>query len=258
MEPHEILQTLRAGSRPQNGRAPRDWYSIRNLAAGEAEIFIYDVIGETWFGGVRAADFVHELRGVNATKIMLRINSPGGDIMDAIAIRNALIEHPANIESHVDGIAASSASWVALAGDTVVMAPSSSMMIHEPFDIVVGDAAAMRKAADVLDKFGDQIADMYAKKAGGTRATWRDRMREETWYTDQEAIDAGLADSIAGQAADVAQNRYDPTILNIFRNTPKHLTASTPANAEPAAPHPDLVKAHLEYQRNWSRRLGAA
>lgn len=249
MEPHEVFQALRG--RPQNGRKPRDWFSIRNLQAGEAEIFIYDVVGESWFGGVTAQDFVRELRALQANKILLRINSPGGDIMDGIAIRNAVAEHPANVETHVDGLAASTASWIALAGDSVVMSPNAMMMIHEPWDIVVGDPATMRKTADVLDKFGEDIASMYAQKAGGKPADWRQKMRDETWFSDQEAVAAGLADSVGGEAS--AQDRYDPMILNLFKRTPKHLIAK---NA--SADNTGLVREALIYQRDWSRRLGVA
>ncbi len=175
--------------------------NVRNVGLGEVEIFLYDFIGE---GGITSAQFVSELRAIRANKILLRVNSVGGDIFDAVAIRNALVEHPAQIETHVDGIAASSASWVALAGDKVIMAPHAAMMIHEPFNLVMGDAATMRRQADVLDLFAEEIAQIYAEKAGGKPSAWRELMRAETWYTDQEAVDAGLADEIAGEAAAAA------------------------------------------------------
>jgi len=264
----ELLRTLPA--RAQNGRKARDWYSVRNLAGGEAEVFIYDFIGwDPFFGGVSANEFVRELRGLNATKILLRINSPGGDITEAVAIRTALEEHPAEIETHVDGLAASSASWVGLVGDKVVIAPHATMMIHEPWNVIAADAEGMRKMAEELDVFGGEIAEMYVEKAGGSVDEWRGRMREETWYTDQEAVDAGLADEIAGEAA--AQNRYDPAILNIFKKTPEHLKADADAaggkprrapRAAPKAaavahiPSDEVVREALRFQRDQSRRLG--
>ena len=171
--------------------------TTRNLQAGVVELFIYDFIGER---GITSAAFVAELRAIRANKILLRVNSVGGDIFDGIAIRNALIEHPASIETHVDGIAASTASWIALAGSPVIMAQSSAMMIHEPFNVVMGDAATMRKQADVLDLFAAEIGKLYAAKAGGTPSEWRDRMRAETWYTAEEAVAAGLADEVAAVA----------------------------------------------------------
>ena len=254
MDPRDVLRSLR---NRHDGAKPREWYSIRNLAAGEAEIFIYDVIGESWFGGITAGQFVSDLRAVQANKILLRINSPGGDIFDAVAIRNALLQHPATVESHIDGIAASSASWVALQ-DRVIMSPHATMMIHEPFNFVGGDAAYLRQQADVLDLFGGQIADMYVEKAGGKPEAWRDLMRAETWYTDQQAVDAGLADEISGEAP-AAANRYDPAILNLFKHTPASLAAPpAPAPVANTQPDPALVSAVLEYHRDQSRRLGVA
>jgi ATP-dependent protease ClpP protease subunit len=204
------------------GNKSRQWYSIRNLPGDEAEIFIYDVIGESWFGGVTANEFVRELREIKASKILLRINSPGGDVNDGIAIRNALVEHPATIETHVDGAAYSTASWVALAGSKVVMGQHATMMIHEPHSIAIGDAETMRKEAEMLDLFGGEIAKMYAEKAGGAEGEWRDRMRAETWYDDQGAVDAGLADEVA-EGPVLTKNTFDPAILQTFKNTPAEL-----------------------------------
>lgn len=244
-----FLQQLRA-SRSGNLLRERPWYNIaRNAASDEAEIFIYDIIGDGWYGGVTANQFVRDLRAVDASKIVLRINSPGGDIADGIAIRNALIQHPADVETHIDGMAASTASWIGtLPGNKVVMSASAVMMIHEPFNIVMGDSEVMRKEAEVLDMFGDDIADMYVARAGGTRQEWRDRMRVETWYTDQQAVDAGLADEVAGKAK--GENRWDRGILNIFKNTPGDLL-------QPAAPAPtpepakaDLLPGYLAYLKN--------
>jgi ATP-dependent protease ClpP protease subunit len=245
----------------RNSAPPRPWYSVRNLADGEAELFIYDYIGfDPFFGGVGAADFVRDLRAINASKILLRINSPGGDISEAVTIRNALIEHPAEIETHVDGLAASSASWVGLGDWPMIMSPHAMMMIHEPWFMVGGDAEYLRKQSDVLDKFGADIAKMYVEKAGGELDTWRAAMREETWYSDEEAVAAGLADEVATQEAPATENRYDPGILAMFQHTPEHLTRNTKPQPTPqprAADHPpELVRARLVSQRNEARRLG--
>jgi len=251
------------GNGASGGAAPqRPWYSVRNLADGEAEVFIYDLIGaDLFFGGISAAEFVRDLRAINARKILLRINSPGGDIAEAKTIRTALIEHPAQIETHVDGLAASSASWVGLAAEKVIMSPHAMMMIHEPWFIVGGDAEHLRKQADILDKDAAEIAKMLQEKGGGEVDEWRAAMRAETWYSDEEAVDAGLADEVATQDAATAPaaNRYDPGILAMFKHTPSHLTGA--AGAQPGAPagdhsEPELVRAALGYQRDQSRRLG--
>ncbi len=202
----------------------RDWYRLTNLGKGEAELFIYDAIGGSfWDEGVGADDFVRELRGLDASHIHLRINSPGGVVSDAVAIRTALIEHPATITTHVDGIAASAASWVGLAAESVVMAKGSRMMIHDPISFAWGNRHDLRKEAEVLDGFADDIANMYAERAGGSRQEWLDRMREETWYSDRQAVDAGLADEVAGDPP--AENTFDRAILALFRNTPAELLA---------------------------------
>jgi ATP-dependent protease ClpP protease subunit len=246
---HHFLQT-----RPANLQGPRKWYNIGPInAAGEAEIFLYDVIGESWFGGITANQFVQDLRNVSASKISLRINSPGGDIADGIAIRNALRDHPADVETHIDGLAASTASWVGLVGN-VIMSPNSMLMIHEPFNIMAGDAADFRKQADVLDKFGEEIASMYAAK-GDARKNWRDLMKAETWYTDKEAVAAGLADSIGGEAK--VSNQYDLGILNIFKNTPQHLIKpEQPAPAPEPAARASLLPEFLAFQKNLVRQNG--
>ncbi len=251
-----FLQRLQS-NRPGNLRQPRSWYNIaRNAETNDAEIFIYDVIGDGWYGGVTANQFVQDLRALDASKIILRINSPGGDIADGIAIRNALIQHPADVETHIDGMGASTASWIGTLPDNkVIMSPSAVLMIHEPFNIVMGDAEVMRKESEILDMFGDDIADMYVARAGGTRQEWRDRMRAETWYTDKQAVDAGLADEVAGNAK--AGNKYDPAILNLFKKTPQHLLSKVPANPSDEKPvAADLLPHRLAFLKNTSRSLG--
>ena len=183
-------------NRPRNGSASRGWYSIKNLSEAESEIMIYDFIG---YGGVSADDFIRELADIKASKITLRVNSPGGDVFDGIAIFNAIARHKANVTAYVDGIAASAASFIVMAADTAIMSPHAQMMIHEAHGLALGPADDMRKMADILDKSSDNIAAIYAKRAGGTIADWRVKMREETWFSDQEAVAAGLADRIEGE-----------------------------------------------------------
>jgi len=244
----DTLRSLRA-----RNQGTRRWYEMRNLAQGEAEIFIYDFIGwDPFFGGVSANDFVRELRGINAPTIHLRINSPGGDIAEAVTIRNALEEHPAAIQAHIDGAAWSAAAWVGLLtkpNSKVTMSPHSTMMIHEPWNVIAGNAEEMAKEAAVLEKFGNEIAEILSEKAGGKAEDWRAKMREETWYTDQEAVDAGLADEVAGAAASAENRRFNPAILNLFKNVPDYVTDAPASNDE-------ARKAELEFLRDQSRRVG--
>ncbi|WP_053197421.1 head maturation protease, ClpP-related [Streptomyces viridochromogenes] len=170
----------------------RPWYRITNQAADEAEVMLYDEVGG-WLGAT-ADEFINDLRGITASKILLRVNSPGGSVTEGIAIANALRSHPASVTVQVDGVAASIASVIAMAGDRVRMMPNALLMVHEASGLCVGEAADMIKMAELLDKISDNIAGAYAARAGGTEAEWRQVMKNETWYRGEEAVAAGLAD----------------------------------------------------------------
>lgn len=201
-------RTARPRAQLQQGRT--DWYRITNLGTGTAVIYVYDEIG---YWGTTAGDLVNELSELQGvTAIDLHINSPGGEVFEGIAIYNCLRAHPATITTYVDGIAASIASVIAMAGNRIVMGPHSQMMIHEGSGLCIGDADEMRKMADLLDFQSDNIAGVYAARAGGTVEEWRARMRTETWYTADSAVAAGLADEVADsgtQAPEPAEDAPD-------------------------------------------------
>jgi ATP-dependent protease ClpP protease subunit len=179
--------------RAQHGVEARSWYRITNAASSdEAEVMLYDEVGG-WLGAT-ADEFIADLRGVTAPNLRVRINSPGGSVFEGIAIANALRSHPANVTVQVDGIAASIASVIAMAGDRIEMAPNTMLMIHDASGLCMGDAADMQEMAELLDLISDNIADAYAARAGGTRDDWRALMRAETWYLPEDAVTAGLAD----------------------------------------------------------------
>lgn len=180
-----------------------------------AMVYLYDEIG---FWGVSAADFAEQLAMIDAPTIELHLNSGGGEIFDGIAIANMLRQHAATVNVTVDGIAASIASIIAMAGDTVSMAPGSQLMIHDGSGMCYGDAADMTEMAALLDRQSDNLASIYADRAGGTPADWRGRMRAETWYTADEAVDAGLADKVLprGKAAEVEQQPGNSLALSAF------------------------------------------
>jgi ATP-dependent protease ClpP protease subunit len=181
----------RGGSDPTG----RTWYRIDNSADGdEAEVWIYDEIGG-W--GVWASDVVDDLRRIEADRITLHLNSPGGDVFDGVAIANSLIEHPATVTVKVDALAASIASVIALAGDRVIMGRAAQMMIHNASALCWGQAADLRQMADLLDKITGVIAQVYADRTGTPVKGWREAMDAETWYTAEEAVEAGLADEVA-------------------------------------------------------------
>lgn len=129
------------------------------------------------------------------TQIILRINSPGGEVFEGVSILNMLRAHKANVTAVVDGLAASAASVIAAGCDDVVMSPGTQMMIHSPSTIVWGDAADMRKTADVLDNVEASLIEIYSAKAG--EKDWPTLLADETWLTATAAVEMGLADRVA-------------------------------------------------------------
>ncbi|HTS05686.1 MAG TPA: head maturation protease, ClpP-related [Candidatus Eisenbacteria bacterium] len=179
------------------------WFKMRNQDgdgsgggpdSGAAEIFIYDEIGGSF--GVSVQDFIDELNEITADQIVVRINSPGGMLVDAIAISNALNQHPSTIITRVDGIAASAATLIAIAGDRLEMMPGSQLMVHDVLVDITGNAADLRDCIDWLNEQSMNIAQMYASKSGGTVDDWRALMLAETWMFAEESVTSGLADAI--------------------------------------------------------------
>lgn len=181
------------------------------------DLYIYDDIGPDWLGMVSAKAVIEDL-GQLTGDITVRINSPGGDVNEALAIYNALTRHGGKVTVSIDGLAASAASYIAMAGKTITIAENAMLMIHNPWTFAMGDAPALRKTADVLDKYGQGIVDVYAARSGQAKEDVAAKMTAETWFTAAEAVEYGLADSV-GQplnvAASVAPGR--------FRNCPQRL-----------------------------------
>lgn len=224
-------------------RQGREWFRIRNLNATTTELYIYDEIG---YWGTTASDLVatlSELQGVTA--IDVHINSPGGDVFDGLAIMNCLRACAATVTTYVDGIAASIASVIAMAGERVVMGPHSQLMIHDASGLCLGNATDMREMADMLDFQSDNIAAVYAEKAGGSVADWRAHMTAETWYTAEEAVAAGLADEVAQRSAATAGVPMDKAWdLSVFAYAGREaapapvIDSAEQPEAEPAAVEP--------------------
>lgn len=235
-------------------RSRRSWYDIRALipattatAATAAvqdvtDILIYDEVGAA---GVKAAQFATELRTIGTGRINLHLNSPGGEVFGGVAIYNALRQHPAEVHVYVDGIAASIASVIAMAGQTVTMEPSAQMMIHDGHAVCVGAADDMRQLADVLDRCSDVIAGIYAERAGGSAPEWRARMKATTWFNAREALAARLVDEIAGTPAVGGAPRATWDVASIFGRT-----ATGDGQDETA----DVVET-VELDDDWSRRI---
>lgn len=196
----------------------QSWYSIKAKANDTAEISIYDEIG---FWGVSAASFAQDLKscGNNLKQINLHIHSPGGDVFDGIAIYNLLKNHPANVTVYIDGLAASMASVIAMAGNEVIMPENAMMMIHKPWGIQGGDAEDMRKYADLLDKVENTLIPAYANKTGKTPEELAEMLSAETWLNGKECVEQGFADKLAEPL--VAMASIKSRKLEDFENMPK-------------------------------------
>lgn len=228
------LRTARPVAQLRAGR--RDWYRIQTKADNKAEITIYDEIG---YWGITASDFMAELKALDATELSVRINSPGGEVWDGLAIYNSLKDHPATVTTYVDGYAASAASLILQAGDHRVAAKASQVMIHDGWGMAIGGADDMRAMADLLDQTNGMLAQLYADRAGGNADYWRTAMKAETWYTGTEAATANLVDEVSGNTEDpeMAASAWDLTIFNFAGRSKAPIPAPIPA--PPAVPEWD-------------------
>lgn len=192
-----VLAARGAQLRPERPAVSgKSWYRI-DASAGpkkRTKVYVYDLIGEY---GVTAGQFVHELNSIGADGIDVHFNSPGGDYFDGTAIYAALKNHPSDVVSYVDSVAASAASFVAMAGDEIVMEKPAKMMVHDASGLTYGPPDAHREMAELLDELSDTMATIYADRTGGTTAQWRAKQRATTWFNAEQAVVAGLADRVA-------------------------------------------------------------
>lgn len=182
------------------------------------EILIYDDIGPDWAGMVSAKSIVDLIDKVGrGLPVTVRINSPGGDVTEAQAIYNAMRRQSktgGKVTVEIDGLAASAASYVAMAGDRINIAENAMMMIHKAWTFAFGNADEIRSTADILDKFDGIISATYAARSGMSVDDVMAKMLDETWLTADEAIESGLADGIGeplNVAASIRPGRYAKT-----------------------------------------------
>ena len=185
-------------------------------------VFVYDVIDSWW--GVSAADFTRELAAITTPKVLLRVNSPGGDVFEARAMMTAIAEHPATFTAKIDGLAASAATALTLACDTVEIAEGGFYMVHQAWTFAMGNADDMTATAALLGKIDDVLVEGYVARSGKSDAEVRDWMKAETWFGAQEAVDNGFADSVIPVAGKKAQAQASVFNLSAFANAPKALT----------------------------------
>lgn len=209
------------------------------------EIYFNDMIDD-WFG-ISSAMVVEALLMADGRDVLVHLNSPGGMVTEGLAIHSTFKQYAGKVTMRVEGLAASAASFVMLAADEVLIEPNAMVMIHDAWDVTIGPASEHRRTADLLDKVSDNIASMYATKAGTDAAEWRTAMLEETWYVGQEAVDAGLVDALTdGESADDttvaaakragARNQWS----GIFAKAPARATVpADPLDVPPVIVEPD-------------------
>ena len=173
------------------------WNWVRNEDTGSRTLVLNGQISdETWFGDeVTPGLFRDELQSCEGD-ITVWINSPGGDVFAAAQIYNMLMEYPGNVDVRIDGIAASAASVIAMAGNRVSMSPVAMMMIHNPMTVAMGDKKVMQQAIDMLDEIKESIINAYELKTGQSRTKIAHMMDAETWFNAKKAVELGFADDI--------------------------------------------------------------
>ena len=190
------------------------WYNIKNISTDTTEVVIYDEIG-AW--GMDSKTFIDEIKNISTDNVTLRINSPGGSVIDGLSIHDAIKRMPQKVTARIEGLAASIATIIALGADEVSMSENSLFMIHNVWGGETGGAEDMRKAADLMEKMGGRLLNIYAKKTGKSEDEIRAWMDAETWFTSDEALEAGFINTIDSPIALAA--KFDINKLNYKNKT---------------------------------------
>lgn len=240
MKTNKLLQLIK-----DNARAEGVGLALRCEAKDDGtHVYIYDVIDSMW--GASASGLVSALSSAGEQTVHMHINSPGGDVFEARAMAAAISTHPGKVVAHIDGVAASAATYLALAASEVRMTDGGLFMIHNSWTLAMGDRTELRSTADLLEKIDGTIAASYAAKTSADAEQITAWMDAETWFTAQEALDAKFIDAIDTNTQAGKQAKWN---LSAYANAP--------ALKEPAPePEPDLtekVKAQLQTNRNRMR-----
>jgi len=173
------------------------------LEQGDGVITMFDIVGEDFWsgGGITAKKVASQLRAIGDRAVEVQINSPGGDMFEGIAIYNVLREHPQPITVKVMGMAASAASIIAMAGDTIEVGAASFIMIHNCWVLAMGNRHDMRETADFLEPFDQAMVDVYAQRSGQDAKKIAKWMDDETFMSGSTAIERGFADALLGADA---------------------------------------------------------
>jgi len=233
-------------------KAAIKYWEMKALENGTAEIYMYGEISsyDYWEEDITPTNFKKDLDALGEIKTLnIYINSPGGSVFAGQAIYNIIKRHPAKVNMHVDGLAASIASIILMAGDTITIPSNAMIMIHDPWNIAMGNARDMRKMADDLDNIAKSLIAVYVEKTGLSEEEITGMMNAETWLTGKEAVEKGFADHVESEKA-IAACLKDG-ILNInnqamdfsrFKNAPKIMVSNQVNTEVPAAPTADEIE----------------
>ena len=205
----------------------KKFWKIKNAANDTGELYIYgEITPNKWDDtDTTAQSFKEDLEALGDVKTLnVYINSPGGSVFQGQAIYSILKRQKARVNVYIDGLAASIASVVAMAGDTVFMPKNAMMMVHNPWALAIGNAQDLRKMADDLDKIRETIIEAYLSKAGRKLSAEKisELMDNETWMTAQECADYGLCDEVL-EAKEIAASIADTELFQRYKNVPKEL-----------------------------------
>lgn len=217
----------------------------------EVTIYLYDMIVSDdataeWYGGVSPQAFVKALANVTAKTIHLRINSPGGDVFAARSIEQALREHPSNVIAHIDGVAASAASFLAMAANEIVMNEGAFIMIHKASTLAYGNSDSLLETANLLNKIDESLINTYAKRSGKGIEAISQWMSDETWFSAEDAIAEGFADRIHDGSTPV-KNEWD---MSAYKNSP--IAQVNPVNFKASIPA-DLSARQVDLYRAFEK-----
>lgn len=251
MKMNKLLQLLRDNAAARAEGEP----AIRvETTADASHVYVYDVIDAWW--GASATGLLTAFASVGKGDVHLHINSPGGDVFEARAMAAIVVAHPGNVAVHIDGLAASAATYLALSGNTVSMTQGGMLMVHESWTLAYGNKGELRKTANLLDQIDDTIIADYTRRTGKTAAEVRAWVEAETWFQAEQALELGFIDAIDANtkrdasAKAQAQAQAARWNLSAYANAPK---INVP---EPTPPAPDLAAlaaGQLQANRNRMR-----
>ena len=211
------------------------WYDIRAVTDQTAEVSIYDEVGAF---GVTAKEFANSLQGLGNRRLTVRIHSPGGDVFQGNGIFNALRRHKGGVDVAIDGLAASMATVIAMAGDTRSMAENAMFMIHNPISFTAGSADELRKESDLLDDIKETFITVYASRTGLSREKLSEMMDYETWMNAYEAKELGFVTHITEPLN--FSNSFKRFDISRFRKRPTNFMSDNTTPIEEAAPEPEV------------------